>query len=131
MDRNAATALTYLAAASAGARGIQRTRTSRTLSERASDVARRAPNAHLTTEIQDLPPGRALDAGCGHGSETLWLAAQGWQVTAVDFSAAALAHARSMAEAGGAKVAGRIEWFEADLATWSPRPDHHDLVICV
>jgi trans-aconitate methyltransferase len=101
----------------------------RTLRDRASEVARRNPNAHLTTEIQDLPPGRAVDAGCGHGSETLWLAAHGWLVTAVDFSAAALAHARSMAGAAGAEVAGRIDWVEADLATWTPRPDHHDLVV--
>jgi SAM-dependent methyltransferase len=103
----------------------------RTLRERASDVAGRPPNAHLTTEIQDLPPGRALDAGCGQGSETLWLAAHRWQVTAVDFAAAALTHARSMAEATEAGVAGRIDWVEADLATWTPRPEHHDLVVCL
>ena len=78
-------------------------------------VAQRPPNAHLTAEIGDLHPGRALDAGCGHGSDTLWLAARGWQVTAVDFAATALAHARSTAEAMGADVAERIDWVEADL----------------
>src|SRR6185369_11240799 len=76
-------------------------------------------------------PGRALDAGCGHGSETLWLAARGWQVTAVDFAATALAYARSRAEAMGPDVAGRSEWVEADLATWTPRPEEHDLVVCL
>ena len=101
---------------------------SRTLRERAGDVARRPPNAHLTAEVSSLRPGRALDAGCGHGSETLWLAAHRWQVTAVDFSAAALAHARSTAEAAGADVAGRVTWVEADLATWSPQAGHFDLV---
>ena len=69
-------------------------------------VAQRPPNAHLTAEIGDLHPGRALDAGCGHGSDTLWLAARGWQVTAVDFAATALAHARSTAEAMGAHRLG-------------------------
>ena len=53
-------------------------------------VAQRPPNAHLTAEIGGLRPGRALDAGCGHGPDTLWLAARGWQVTAVDFAATAL-----------------------------------------
>ncbi len=101
----------------------------RTLRERADGVARRPPNAHLTREVSGLRPGRALDAGCGHGSDTLWLAAQGWQVTAVDFSAAALAHARSTAEAAGADVAGRVDWVQADLATWTPQPGHFDLVV--
>ena len=96
--------------------------------ERAGDVARRPPNAHLTAEVAGLEPGRALDAGCGHGSETLWLAAHRWQVTAVDFSAGALAHARSTAEAAGADVAGRVTWVEADLATWCPQAGHFDLV---
>jgi SAM-dependent methyltransferase len=104
---------------------------SRTLLERAGDVARRPPNAHLTAEARDLPPGLALDAGCGHGSDTLWLAAHGWHVVAVDFSTAALAHARSTAEAAGADVAGRVDWVEADLASWTPQPRHYDLVACL
>jgi SAM-dependent methyltransferase len=104
---------------------------SRTLRDRAGDVARRPPNAHLTAEARDLPPGLALDAGCGHGSDTLWLAAHGWQVIAVDFSTAALAHARLTAEAAGADVAGRVDWVEADLASWTPQPRHYDLVACL
>jgi SAM-dependent methyltransferase len=101
----------------------------RTLREHADGVTRRPPNAHLTREVSGLKPGRALDAGCGHGSDTLWLAAHGWQVTAVDFSAAALAHGRSTTAAAGADVAGRIDWIEADLATWTPQPDCFDLVV--
>ena len=94
-------------------------------------VAQRAPNAHLTAEIGDLRPGRALDAGCGHGADTLWLAARGWQVTAVDFAATALAYARLTAESMGPDVAGRIDWVEDDLATWTPPRDEYDLVICL
>jgi SAM-dependent methyltransferase len=104
---------------------------SRTLRERAGDVAGRLPNAHLTAELGGLRTGLALDAGCGHGSDTLWLAAHGWQVTAVDFSAAALAYGRSTARAAGADIAERVDWVEADLATWTPRPGHYDLVVCL
>jgi SAM-dependent methyltransferase len=104
---------------------------SRTLREHAGDLAHRPPNAHLTGEVGGLGPGVALDAGCGHGADALWLAAHGWQVTAVDFSTAALAHARSSADAAGAEVAGRVDWVEADLASWSPRPGLYDLVACL
>lgn len=106
-------------------------RWSQVLREHADRIADRPPNAHLSTEVANLRPGRALDAGCGHGSDTLWLAARGWQVTAVDFSATALAHARSTAEAVGADVAARIDWVEGDLATWIPQPNHYDLVACL
>jgi len=104
---------------------------SRTLREHADTVARKPPNAHMVAEVTALPPGRALDAGCGHGADTLWLAAHGWQVTAVDFSPAALAHGRSMAEAAGAELAARIDWIEGDLGTWTPPAGHYDLVVCL
>ena len=104
---------------------------SKTLREHADKVALRPPNAHLLTEIATLPPGRALDAGCGHGAETLWLAARGWRVDAVDFSPTALTHARSLAERAGQAVAGRIDWIEGDLARWTPAPGRYDLVVCL
>lgn len=104
---------------------------SKTLREHGDKVAHRPPNAHLTAELATLVPGRALDAGCGHGAETLWLAAHGWRVTAVDFSPAALAHAKSTAEAAGAAIAERIEWREGDLATWRVEPQEYDLIVCL
>jgi SAM-dependent methyltransferase len=106
-------------------------RWSQALREHGERVAQRPPNAHLTAELGALRPGRALDAGCGHGADTLWLAAHGWRVTAVDFAATALAHARSAAEAAGPDVAGCIDWVEADLASWTPQPGLYDLVACL
>jgi len=104
---------------------------SKTLREHADKVASRAPNAHLMAELAELEPRRALDAGCGHGADTLWLAAHGWQVTAVDFSAAALAHGRSIAHAAGTEISSRIDWVEGDLATWTAEPARYDLVVCL
>ena len=106
-------------------------RWARALREHGDRVAQRPPNAHLTAELGDVQAGRALDAGCGHGSDTLWLAARGWQVTAVDFAATALAYARTTAEAMGPDVAARVAWVEADLATWTPPRDAYDLVACL
>jgi SAM-dependent methyltransferase len=91
-------------------------------------VGRRA-SAHLLTETADLHPGRALDAGCGHGAEAFWLASRGWRVTAVDYSVTALDIARSRAKAIDADVAERIEWTEGDLTTWAPPSGYYDQVI--
>jgi SAM-dependent methyltransferase len=103
-------------------------RWSEVLREHGDQVAQRPPSSLLVACAEELPPGRALDAGCGHGSETLWLAAHGWRVTAVDFSSAALNHARSTAALLGADVAERIDWVEGDLSTWTPPLEHFDLV---
>jgi SAM-dependent methyltransferase len=103
----------------------------KTLRDHPEKVAQRPPNAHLIAEVAHLRPGRVLDAGCGHGAETLWLAAHGWEVMALDFSASALAHARSTADALGPTFSERITWIEGDLAVWTPPRDHFDLVVCL
>jgi SAM-dependent methyltransferase len=48
-----------------------------------------------------LPPGRALELGCGTGTDTVYLASHGWDVTAVDMVPKALAIARRKASAAG------------------------------
>ncbi|WP_158884827.1 SAM-dependent methyltransferase [Amycolatopsis anabasis] len=58
------------------------------------------PNGSLVDLAADLPPGAALELGCGNGGDALWLARRGWHVTAVDISAVATerlgARARSL-----------------------------------
>ncbi|MFJ8188720.1 class I SAM-dependent methyltransferase [Streptomyces sp. NPDC096094] len=58
------------------------------------------PNLRLVETITGLPPGDALDLGCGDSGDSLWLARRGWRVTAVDISAVAAErladHARSL-----------------------------------
>ncbi len=50
----------------------------------------REPDAALVELVGGLRPGRALDLGAGKGRNSLWLARQGWQVTAVDLAEVAL-----------------------------------------
>ncbi|MDA0564235.1 class I SAM-dependent methyltransferase [Streptomonospora sp. S1-112] len=76
-----------------------------------------APNWVLVAEAAGLPPGQALDMGCGEGADALWLARRGWLVTAVDVSRTALRRAA----AAGAEEAGRVAWTHADLAS-APLP---------
>jgi len=86
------------------------------------------PNAQLVARVADLTPGDALDAGCGEGADAIWLAAAGWNVTAVDVSAVALARGAHRAAAVGSEVAARITWQREDLLTWDPGPGRFDLV---
>ncbi|MFC8146429.1 class I SAM-dependent methyltransferase [Streptomyces paradoxus] len=59
------------------------------------------PNARLTETVSDLPPGQALDLGCGEGGDALWLAGRGWHVTAVDISAVAVERLTALARSHG------------------------------
>lgn len=83
------------------------------------------PNELLVREVAGLTPGTALDLGCGEGGDAVWLAQQGWRVTAVDVSATALRRAGAHAEEAG--VADRIEFAEHDLAQTFPE-GYFDLV---
>ncbi|NUW33357.1 class I SAM-dependent methyltransferase [Nonomuraea sp. SMC257] len=59
------------------------------------------PNPRLTETVTSLPPGDALDLGCGDGGDALWLAGQGWHVTAVDISAVAVERLAALARSRG------------------------------
>lgn len=75
---------------------------------------RPTPAADLVALIEGpapLPPGRALDLGCGTGTDSIYLATRGWNVTGIDMVPQALATARRRATAAG--VAPRF--IEADV----------------
>lgn len=62
------------------------------------------PNGTLVNEVGGLAPGRALDVGAGEGADALWLAEQGWRVTASDISPHALDRTAAQAERRGLPV---------------------------
>lgn len=61
-----------------------------------------------------MPPGRALDMGCGTGTNCLYLARHGWQATGVDFAAPAIARARQKIRAAG-KLPGAARFIRGDV----------------
>ena len=72
----------------------------------------------------DLPPGKALDLGCGLGQNAVWLAQRGWVVTAVGRSADAIVEARRAAARAGVSIVLEI----ADVTAWRPT-SRYDLVL--
>jgi SAM-dependent methyltransferase len=85
---------------------------------RASELVWSAgPNQFVEQELSGLAPGRALDLAAGEGRNAIWLARQGWNVTAVDFAQAGLDKGRTLA--GDLEV----EWVCADATTWRRGPD--------
>ncbi len=76
------------------------------------------PNQFVAAECADLTPGRAVDLAAGEGRNAIWLARQGWQVTAVDFSQAGLDKGRELA--GDTEV----EWVCADATAWVGDPTY-------
>lgn len=84
------------------------------------------PNGVLVAEATGLRPGRALDVGCGEGADAIWLARQGWHITALDVAQTALD--RGAAAAAAAELANSVTWMRADLTAAPPAVAAFDLV---
>lgn len=75
--------------------------------------------AHIAGKLK---PGRALDLACGTGRNALWLAEQGWNVTAVDGSRAAIDLLKSKNPLVDARVA------DLEKHEYVIEPDSWDLI---
>ena len=54
--------------------------------------------------IHENTPGRALDLGCGTGTNAITLARQGWETTGIDFALPAIRAARRKAAQAGLQI---------------------------
>ena len=77
----------------------------------------------LVAEMEGITLGRALDIGCGIGSNAVWLAEHGWQVTATDFADAAIEKCKRLATRRGVQVGFVV----ADATTFQP-DGQYDLI---
>lgn len=82
------------------------------------------PNRLAAELIEPLPPGRALDVAAGEGRMALWLAAGGWDVEALDFSAVGLDRGRQAAPPGAT-----VTWRVGDVVTSDLGREAYDLVM--
>lgn len=63
----------------------------------------------LMAFIAEQPPGRALDLGCGTGTNVITLARHDWQVTGVDFVGRAIETARRKAKKAGVQAEFHVD----------------------
>lgn len=85
------------------------------------------PNGFLVSQRARLPAGRALCLAEGEGRNAVYLAEQGWAVTAVDLSGVGLAKAERLARERGVTV----ETVRADLAVYDLGEAAWDLIVAI
>lgn len=94
---------------------------------RSGDFEGSGPNGTMVDAVGGWEPARALELACGSGTNAVWLARQGWQVTAVDWSPVALSNAQRQAHDAGV----RISLLEKNLFDWTPPESAFELVLAV
>jgi 2-polyprenyl-3-methyl-5-hydroxy-6-metoxy-1,4-benzoquinol methylase len=85
------------------------------------------PNDFLMEMSDKLPTGKVLCLAEGEGRNAVWLAEQGYQVTAVDASKVGLQKARKLAKARGVE----ISTVHADLADYDIGTQQWDAIISI
>lgn len=70
------------------------------------------PAPTLVRLIDTLPTGRILDVGCGTGTDAIYCAGRGWQVTGIDAVSVPIRRARRAARIAGVEV----HFLHADIA---------------
>lgn len=82
------------------------------------------PALRALVEAGCLAPCRAVEFGCGTGTNALFLAGRGFDVTGIDYSQWAIDQARAKAEAAGLRIA----WQVGDLADLEPPAVPYELL---
>jgi SAM-dependent methyltransferase len=85
------------------------------------------PEPYLVEMVQQglVPRGRALEVGCGTGTNAIWLDKQGYEVVALDLAPLAVERARANAEAASAS---RCQFAVRDFLAGEPMQGSFQLV---
>jgi S-adenosylmethionine-dependent methyltransferase len=85
------------------------------------DVVRQELLARQLSAELPPPPVRVIDLGCGQGTQALWLARRGYEVTAVDASEELLARFEADLAAEPAEVRARVRVERGLIEQWPER----------
>ena len=75
------------------------------------DIGRPSSELQKAVESGAVKPGKAVVLGCGTGTNAIYLAGKGFDVTGIDIAPTALARAKAKADKAGVKV----RWMVADV----------------
>jgi SAM-dependent methyltransferase len=78
------------------------------------------PELRALVEDEQFVPGRALDIGCGTGTNVIYLAQHGFDVTGIDFVPRAIARARTKAQRAQVSADLRVGDVLSQLALGTP-----------
>ena len=84
------------------------------------------PSSHLKTAVESglIKPGRAVVLGCGTGTNAIYLAQKGFDVTAIDIAPTAL----NLAEEKAKKASVGVRWVLADVLAPPARLEPFDFI---
>ena len=91
----------------------------------------REPNAYLAAQAHHLRPGRTLAVADGEGRNSVWLAGQGWQVEAFDFSPFAVDKAAGLARERGVGVPEQLQLHCCGWERFDWQPGRYDNVVAI
>jgi len=77
--------------------------------------------------LENNPPGRALDLGCGTGTNVITMAEHGWQATGTDFVPRAIRVAQRKARRQD--LAGQADFFVGDVLSPDSFQGAYDLIL--
>jgi cyclopropane fatty-acyl-phospholipid synthase-like methyltransferase len=75
--------------------------------------------------LEKHPPGKALDLGCGTGTNAITMARCGWKVAGIDFMPKAIWQARRKTKEAGLQIDYRV----GDVTQFTPETSPFDLIL--
>jgi len=88
-----------------------------------------APNTFLMSVAEGLPPGKAVDLGCGSGRDTVALADLGWQVEAVDILPDAVEKGKDLLKRYAPQAVSSVKWRACDIGAYVAKMRSFNLIV--
>lgn len=92
---------------------------------RQSGVCLRPASQLLLDNLPLMPVGKSLDIACGEGRNSIFLAKNGYDVDAIDYSSIAIKNGKKLSDEAGVQV----NFMRADMEEYVIKPQTYDLIV--